>query len=216
MTPCRCDDGLSHASLSHDGLSHDGLRASDEDDPERGAALLVAMTFGTLVVMVVLALVGRVVTEQRAVARSLAETRAYWAAIGIDTYVLSRTMQMGDCGSDCGNSILPTQKGYAAEIADLQTWQYPDVGAAYRFRVTPTVSQDAVANAQEMLIRTTFAPPPSSPLTVVPEALSAMASVRPVEFRYCLVGSSASPCVSGVNRKPPGYQLVTSVHRPMP
>ena len=92
-----------------------------DDDPERGAALLVAMGFGALTTMVILALVGRVVTEQRAVARSLAETRAYWAAIGIDTYVLSRTMQMGDCGSNCGTAVLPTQQGYAAEIADLQT-----------------------------------------------------------------------------------------------
>lgn len=93
-----------------------------EDDPEHGAALLLAMGFGALTMMVVLALVGRVVTEQRAVAKCLAETRAYWAAIGIDTYVLSRTMQMGACGSNCGSNILPTQQGYAAEIADLQTW----------------------------------------------------------------------------------------------
>ena len=187
-----------------------------QDDPEGGVALLVAMGFGALAMMVVLALVGRVVTEQRAVARSLAETRAYWAAVGIDTYVLSRTMQQGDCGSNCGNALLPTQQGYVAEIADLQTWRYPDVGASYRFALKPVVTQYAVSNAQEMLIRTTFASPAaggSSP--AVPDALAALSSVRPVEFRYCLVASTSSPCASGITRAPPGYQLITSVHRPM-
>ena len=186
-----------------------------DDDPERGAALLIAMSFGALVMLVVLALVGRIVTEQRAVARSLAETRAYWAAVGIDTYVQSRTMQMGDCGSNCGNAVLSQQQSYLAEIADLQTWQYPDVSAAYQFKVTPTLSQDAVSGAQEMLIRTTFAPPTLAKGIAVPEALTSMASIRPLEFRYCLVASSTSPCASGLTKTPPGYQLVTSVHRPM-
>jgi len=36
------------------------------------------MVFGTLATMIVFVLLGRMVTEQRAVARSLAETRAYW------------------------------------------------------------------------------------------------------------------------------------------
>lgn len=187
-----------------------------DDDPERGAAMLIAMSFGTLVVLVVLALIGRVVTEQRAVARSLAETRAYWAAQGINNYVLSRTMQMGDCGSDCSAAtIQATQQGYAAEIADLKTWQYPDVSAAYQFQMTPTISREAVTNANEILIRTTFAPPTLGKGIAVPEALTSMASIRPLEFRYCLVASTSSPCASGVSKPPPGYQLITSVHRPM-
>ncbi len=177
--------------------------------------MLIAMVFGTLALTMVLVLVGRVVTEQRAVARSLAETRAYWAAVGIDTYVLSRTMQMGDCGLNCGNAVLSQQQSYLAEIADLQTWQYPDVSPAYRFNLTPTLSQDAVANAQEMLIRTTFAPPTLAKSVAVPEALTSMASIRPLEFRYCLVATSTSPCASGLTRTPPGIQLITSVHRPM-
>ena len=187
-----------------------------DDDPERGAALLVAMSFGALVTMVILALVGRVVTEQRAVARSLAETRAYWAAMGINTYVLSRTMQMGNCGSDCGNGITSRQKGYVAEVKDLQTWQYPDVSAAYQFQMLPTVSMDDVDDANEMRIRTTFAPPSLGTGVAVPTALTSMASIRPLEFRYCLVATSTSPCVSGLTKAPPGYQLITSVHRPMP
>jgi len=186
-----------------------------DDDPERGAAMLIATVFGALAAMVVLVLVGRVVTEQRAVARSLAETRAYWAAQGINNYVLSRTMQMGDCGSNCGNAVLSQQQSYLAEIADLQTWQYPDVSPAYQFKLTPTLSQDAVANAQEMLIRTTFAPPTLAKGIAVPEALTSMASIRPLEFRYCLVANLRSPCASGLTRNPPGYQLITSVHRPM-
>lgn len=186
-----------------------------DDEPDRGAAMLIAMVFGTLAVTMVLVLVGRVVTEQRAVARSLAETRAYWAAVGIDTYVLSRTMQMGDCGLNCGNAVLSQQQSYLAEIADLQIWQYPDVSPAYRFSLTPTLSQDAVVNAQEMLIRTTFAPPTLAKSVAVPEALTSMASIRPLEFRYCLVATSTSPCASGLTRAPPGIQLITSVHRPM-
>ena len=189
-----------------------------DDDQERGAALLIAMSFGALAMMVVLALVGRVVTEQRAVARSLAEVRAYWAAQGINNYVLSRTMQMGDCGAagNCGNAtVLAAQQGYANEIADLKAWRYPDVSTAYQFKMTSIVSQDAVSGAQEMLIRTTFAPPTLAAGVAVPEALTSMASVRPVEFRYCLVANTYSPCASGLTKTPPGYQLITSVHRPM-
>ncbi|MGI4978372.1 MAG: hypothetical protein ACRYG6_15650 [Janthinobacterium lividum] len=189
-----------------------------DDEPERGAAMLIAMVFGSLAALMILVLIGRVVTEQRAVARSLAETRAYWAAQGISNYVLSRTMQMGNCGAagNCGNaSILALQQGYAAEIADLQTWQYPDVSAAYQFKLASTVSRDAVANAQEMLIRTTFAPPALAKGIAVPEALTSMASIRPLEFRYCLVATSTSPCASGLTKTLPGIQLVTSVHRPM-
>lgn len=185
-----------------------------DDDPERGAAMLIAMVFGSLAALMVLGLIGRVVTEQRAVARSLAETRAYWAAQGINNYVLSRTMQMGDCGSNCGNAVLSQQQSYLAEIADLQTWQYPDVSPAYRFKVTPTLSQDA-ASGYQMLIRTTFAPSTLAKGIAVPEALTSMASIRPLEFRYCLVATLTSPCASGLTKQPPGYQLVTSVHRPM-
>ena len=199
---------------------HEGRPATSpiDDEPDRGAAMLIATAFGTLALMMVLALVGRVVTEQRAVARSLAETRAYWAAMGIDTYVLSRTMQMGDCGAagNCGNAtVLAAQQGYVAEIADLQAWQYPDVSAAYRFKLAPTVSQDAVANSQQMLIRTTFAPPTLAKGVAVPEALTSMASIRPLEFRYCLVATLTSPCASGLSKALPGTQLITSVHRPM-
>ncbi len=194
------------------------MTAPIDDDPERGAAMLIAMVFGSLATLMVLVLIGRVVTEQRAVARSLAETRAYWAAQGINNYVLSRTMQMGDCGAagNCGNAaVLAAQQGYAAEIADLQTWQYPDVSPAYRFKLAPTVSQDTVANAQEMLIRTTFAPPTLAKGIAVPEALTSMASIRPLEFRYCLVATPTSPCASGLAKTLPGTQLITSVHRPM-
>lgn len=186
-----------------------------DEDPERGAAMLIAMVFGTLAVTVVLVLIGRIVTEQRAVARSLAETRAYWAAVGIDTYVLSRTMQMGDCGSDCSAAtVLATQQSYVAEIADLKTWRYPDVSSNYRFKMVPTVSRDAVPNAQEMLIRTTFGPRTGTGV-VVPDALTSMTSIRPLEFRYCLVATPTSPCASGLSKTLPGSQLVTSVHRPM-
>jgi hypothetical protein len=187
-----------------------------DDDPERGAALLITTSFGALVMLVILALVGRIVTEQRAVARSLAETRAYWAAQGINTYVLSRTMQMGDCPSTCSTAdVLAAQQGYAAEIADLQTWRYPDVSTAYRFKMVPTISQNAVSNATELLIRTTFAPPTLSAGVAVPEALTSMASIRPLEFGYCLVATLQSPCRSGISKALPGYQLITSVHRPM-
>ena len=186
------------------------MRAHDDED---GSVLLAVLLFGALSAFVVLALAQRIVTESRAVDESLVQTRAYWAAMGINTYVLSRTMQMGDCGSNCGNALLPLQQGYPTEIKDLQTWQYPDVGSAYRFQLAPVVSQDAVSGAQEMLIRTTFA----SPAAPVPDALANLARIRPVEFRYCLVAFSLSPCksVSGLTKALPGYQLITSVHRPI-
>ena len=126
--------------------------AAIDDDPERGAAMLIATMFGALATLVVLVLVGRVVTKQRAVARSLAETRAYWAAQGINNYVLSRTMQMGDCDSNYGNAtVLILQNGYAAEISELQTWQYPDVSPAYQFKLISTVSE---SNLETLVIST--------------------------------------------------------------
>lgn len=102
---------------------------------------------------------------------------------GIDTYVLSRTTQMGDCGSNCGDTLVPTAQGYASEIADLQTLQYPDVSPAYRFKLVPTLPHDAVSAAQGTLIRTTFAPPTLAKGIAVPEALTSVASIRPLKFR---------------------------------
>ena len=158
-------------------------------------------------------------------ADSLAQTRAYWAAMGVNTYALSRTMQSGGCSTNCGAPTLATvQQGYINEIKDMQLWQYPEVSGAYAIKLTPTASQDATSG-QEMLIRTTFASPPPTPpgapgtagpplKPVVPDALAQLAQLRPVEFRYCMVASASSPCNSGMSKTPPTYQFITSVHRP--
>ncbi len=192
---------------------------------EAGAILLAVLLFGALASLVMLALIGRTTQEARAVADSLVQARAYWAAIGVDTYALSRTLQSGGCGGNCGGALVGVQQGYINEIKDMQLWQYPEVSGAYAIRLAPIASQDS-GSGQEMLIRTTFAAPPAAPpaapgpappappAAVVPDALAQLGRVRPVEFRYCMVSSPSSPCNSGINKAPPTYQLVTSVHRP--
>ncbi len=206
---------------------------------EEGAVLLAVLMFGALASLVMLALAGRATQESRAVADSLAQTRAYWAAMGVNTYALSRTLQAGGCGGNCGNALVGVQQGYINEIQDMQLWRYPEVSGAYAIQMRPTASQDPVSGAQEMLIRTTFAAPPaatpSAPVvaapsgpggtgpigptgslaSVVPDALAQLGRLRPLEFRYCLVASAGTTsCNSGINKTPPTYQRITSVHRP--
>ncbi len=161
--------------------------------------------------------------------------------MGVNTYALSRTLQAGGCGGNCGSALVGVQQGYINEIQDMQLWRYPEVSGAYAIQMKPTASQDPVANAQEMLIRTTFAAPPAAAPTapgvsvtptppapgvtptlptspmppVVPDALAQLGRLRPLEFRYCLVASAGTTsCNSGINKAPPTYQRITSVHRP--
>lgn len=135
---------------------------------DRGSATIAVMLFGALAVLAALSVAGQFVTEYRAVEDSLAQTRAYWAAMGQAAYVLSRTMQSGPCAGGCGNgnnnkqgnfAVNPdayqsTAQSYLNEISGKnglsQSWMYPDVASAYQFTVNSTVCNDPLAAAGQV------------------------------------------------------------------
>ncbi len=211
--------------------------------PERGAALIGMMMFIVLAALVMLTLTGRLLVEYRAVEDSVAQTRAYWAAMGFNTYVLSRTMASGACGKKGCTGSQPDLSGpsssYLNEISDLHAWYYMDNGPNYFLQLNSIACQDNAApigSRGEVVIKTVFsgnggsqpnAPgcppalailpsckmPPSNPATI--DALRSLSMVRPVEFHYCLVAAGVTTCGAGpASGTPGGAQLVTSVHRP--
>ena len=185
------------------------------------------MMFSGLAATVMAVLVGRVVVEHHAVEDSIAQTRAYWAAMGFNNYALSRTAISGACKPLCTTTTKdysPVQKGYLNEIADMQNWYYLDVGTSYIVQLATQVCQDAyapTATVGEIVIKTSFSGnsgpnPPMPPCPTVPvtgttskcpnatavdpkttEALRTLRSSRPVEFRYCLVAAGAKTCGAG-------------------
>ncbi|MGI4797090.1 MAG: hypothetical protein ACRYG8_24165 [Janthinobacterium lividum] len=208
----------------------------DPDDPECGAALIIVMLFGALSVAIAINLMGRFVVEYRHIDDSLAQVRAYWAARGELSYVLSRTMVSGACGAKVGVICSGTAdytaqpKEFLTEIKDLQTWSYPDVSYYYNFNLVPTVSVDALAPAGrlgEIEIKTTFSPappPPPIPGAAPPPAggyvLDALRNftannINTVDMRYCVVSTQYSGCGGGGGANTaPVWQRITSIHRP--
>jgi Tfp pilus assembly protein PilX len=209
---------------------------TEPDDPERGAALVVVMAFCALAAMVAVNLMGRYVVEYRQIGDSLAQVRAYWAARGEVSYVLSRTMTSGACGGKAGTSCTGTTdytvqaRTYLAEIKDLQTWSYPDVSYYYNFNLVPTVTVDALAptgHLGEIEIKTAFgpapqpapvpgaAPPPKGGYVLDGLRNFTNTSIRPLDMRYCVVSSQSSGCGGGGGpNTAPVWQRITSVHRP--
>ena len=146
---------------------------SADPDNERGGALLAVMLFAGLAAMVMAVLIGRVVVEYRAVEDSVAQTRAYWAAMGFNNYALSRTALFGSCKPSCNSAnkdYSPIQSSYVNEIADMQSWYYLDVGPSYIVQLASQVCQDAYAPSgalAEVVIKTAFSgnsgPAPAKP-----------------------------------------------------
>ena len=206
------------------------------DDRESGAAIIIVMMFGALAVMVAINLMGRFVVEYRQVNDSLAQARAYWAARGTVSYVLSRTMVSGACGTNAntpctgGSDYSAQPKELLKEIKDLKTWSYPDVSYYYNFNLVPTVTVDALApvgRLGEVEIKVAFAaaPPPPNIKGVPPPPKGGYildsirtftsASIKPVDIRYCIVASQNSGCGGGGGPDiAPVWQRITSVHRP--
>ncbi len=157
---------------------------------ERGSALLGVMLFAGLAALTMSVLVGRVVVEYHAVEDSVAQTRAYWAAMGFNNYVLSRTAISGACKPGCTTGptdYSPLQKTYLTEIADMQKWYYLDVGTSYMIQLISQVCRDAYAPSGavgEVVIKTSFAgnsgpAPPMPPCPTVPTTGKAPATCAP-------------------------------------
>ena len=218
------------------GSSRGRQSAVTREDPESGAALITVMMFAALTSLVALSLMDRYVVEYRATDDSLAQVRAYWAARGMTSYVLSRTMASGACPGPANTACTGTSNyagqanTYLQEIKDFQTWSYPDVSYYYNFALKPTTAADALAPSGrlgEVEIKTTFAaapaPPPipgagpPPPGGIVLDALRNFSAglVRPLDARYCVVSSQYSGCGGGGGSDtPPVWQRITSMHRP--
>ena len=148
---------------------------------DRGSALLGVMLFSGLAALVVAVLLGRVVTEYRAVEDSLAQARAYWAAMGFNNYVLSRTLVGGACTGKAGCTAMtaddsPQANSYLQEIADMQDWYYVDVSTSYFIQLKSQVCQDKnapVGALGEIVIKTSFSGNggPGPPMPQCPAAL---------------------------------------------
>ncbi len=210
-----------------------------QGDPEEGGALLSMIMVCAVVAALALGVTERAVSEARAVSNSLAQTRAYWAALGMTDYVLSRSMASGGCASNCNSGqIKKAFNGYVGEIGSAMPWMYPEVSAAYQIGLNLTWSADGSApNGYEYILRATFsacdgvkpdgkisncpnapsnsgpASPKALPTYTLP-ALRTLNTTRPVEIRYCLITAPGQACGTGPTQGTPGYQAITSVHRP--
>jgi len=184
---------------------------------ERGSATIAVTLLGALAVVIASSIAVRFVNEFRAVDDSLAEVRAYWAAIGHDNYVLSRTAFSGSCNSgscpDAQRSKLA--QTYLDEVKALRTWSYPEVGPYYQFSVSPAANKDPTplgGKAGSLMIKTTFAAGTLDALRIAGKK-----PLRPIEFRYCVGITDANAACGSA---PPitgelGWHHVTSVHRPI-
>lgn len=203
---------------------------TEADDPDRGSAVLAVMTFAGLAALSLAVLAGGVVSEYRAVEDSLAQTRAYWAAMGQATYVLSNTRQNGSTRKDSdldtpakvacsylnklGNRLAsdvdddkPCTNDNRILTAEPMTWLYPHLGPGYGFVVRPVVTQGAKSGA--IIVEFAF-----DTLAGAPEALRAIPVTRPLRFSYCLVLLQNDPCGYVPTEKNDTLQNITGVQRP--
>lgn len=116
---------------------------------QRGFALIVVMLLGAAAMYGVTSLIGPgYVVEKRAQEIMLLKMRAYWAAQGQISYVISRARQGPACGTGC---IGPNDRhnyftGIAAELDNsgaAREWSYPEVSASYSFPVSARVQGQA-------------------------------------------------------------------------
>lgn len=183
------------------------------DDRERGSASVLTVTgIGMLAVMAVLGLGGRALVERRAVEDSLAQTRAYWAAMGQATYVLGRIRATG-----AGDKPEDTAKKYLLEIADgakskdrAATWRYPDVSAAYAIVVNADAKKAGAGQNGTVVMTFDFDTLDAG----APDALRTMPTLRKLEFTYCISATYAGACDNTPDKNNVGYNRLISIHRP--
>ena len=160
---------------------------------QRGSILVPVMLVGLTCTLLMSALINRsVYLEQAAVENRLAETRAYWAAMGHFRYALSRARHAGLCPDNDGcmpnQNIKDTDKitalqSYLNEIAAFRTFTYPDENAAYSIKI------DLIAAVDDDPLRQNF----SGHLMVTSS--------------YPAAGVSALPVLSGLAQRFTPYQL---------
>ena len=185
---------------------------------DSGNAAIGAVAFGMLALLAISNVVGGIVMEHRAVEDDLTQTRLYWAAMGHASYLLSRTRQVGACVSSCdkeGDMARESSK-LLAEISGLQVWQYPELGSAYRFKLSPTLVDDLhtyeKGNQGDLRFSVRFEAA-DDPAAKDLQALRTVPTTRSVVLRYCLSKLSNELC-GGEDDKDATVSWIVSVHRP--
>lgn len=171
---------------------------------QRGNVIAAVSVIGAAGTLTLSALMNNSVgVEARAVERSLAETRAYWAAMGHFRYAMSRTRYSAACGQwwGCAESetATDTQKAatlnsYLGEISGLRTFTYPEEDSDYFLKLTFTAAPDDDPSRKPysgwLMIRSGMDPTQST-LPVLKDLGSRLPAY---EIRFCLGDDPGKKC----------------------
>jgi hypothetical protein len=196
---------------------------------QRGNILVPVMLIGLTCTLMMSALINRsVYLEQAAVENRLAETRAYWAAMGHFRYALSRARHAGLCPDSLGctptQNIKDTDKvtaiqSYLDEIAAYRTFTYPDENAAYSIKINLTAAVDDDPLRQNfsghLMMTSSY---PTSGVSTLPVLSGLAQRFTPYQLRFCTSLISAfAACGSILNNNnggdPTGFYSVKRLYR---
>ena len=138
------------------------MRYKDRDhlQPQRGNALIFVTIVG-LVISTAFAMfmTSTVLTEQRAVEASLAQTRTYWAEMGNFHYAMSRISYSRLCdGCKASNNkdseLAPVLQAYFNELSNNRVWSYADESPNYTITTTDVAATAGGQNFSGWLLAT--------------------------------------------------------------
>lgn len=173
---------------------------------QRGSILVPVMLVGLICTLMMSALINRsVYLEQAAVENRLAETRAYWAAMGHFRYALSRARHAGLCADNNGcnpgdkskdTDKIPVLQSYLDEIAALRTFTYPDENAAYSIKIGLTAAVDDDPTRQQfsghLMMTSSY---PAGGVSLLPVLSGLAQRFTPYQLRFCTgLASPYAPC----------------------
>ena len=112
--------------------------------PQRGSALIFVTIVGMVITTAfILFMTSTVMTEQRAVERSLAQSRAYWAEMGNFNYAMSRisySKLCDGCGKAKDSDQATVLQAYFNELSTNKVWTYADESPNYAITTTDVAS----------------------------------------------------------------------------
>ena len=196
---------------------------------QRGSILAPVMLLGLTSTLIMGAVINHsVYLEQAAVENRLAETRAYWLAMGHFRYALSRERRYGLCptAGGCGlfDNIKDTDKapvlqGYFNEITTYRTFTYPDENSGYTItiNVTGAVDDDPLRQTFSgyLMMTSSF---PTVGVSTLPVLSGLAQRFTPYRLRFCTSLNSAYANCGPVgnnnnNGHPTGYYDIRRLTR---